>query len=372
MAERYTRDSAQISVVVGGSAYTGWLQSEVSRSIETLAATFSIPVALVPGAPPAIQRQDRVQVRVGDTTVVDGFVLAAEPFYRADDCGMRIIGRDRAGDLVRCSAIHRGGQWRNAKLDRIAQDLVTPFGLQVEVATDLGPAIGDFKMGHGETVLDALARAARLQGVLVTRSESGQVLLTKAGQQRFKGVIRRGWNVIEAESIGSDEDRHSEYLVYGQGNVLGTFDQARLAKGRAEDPGLGRHMPLVINADGNTTAAELQRLAEHTMRVRRGHSVGVRYVVEGWTFEGTPWPINQRVAIHDDVMGLAGEEWLIASARMTCSLRDGDITELVLRPAEAYDRVPLKSRPVRRPWGNKGNTTNHPRGPRDGALGGER
>ena len=372
--DRYPRDTARISVVVGGVAYEGWLQSDVSRSLEAIAGTFSIPVSLVPGQPPPIQRQDRVQVRIGDTTVINGFVLAAEPFYRKGDCGMRITGRDRTGDLVRCSAVHKGGQWRKASLDRIAKDLLQPYGLALKVDTDLGAPITDFKLGHGESVLDALARAARMRGVLVTRDDLGNLLLTRAGQQRFKGAIRRGWNVISMEGVGSDEDRHSEYIAYGQANTKGSaFETARTMKARAVDPEMilqDRHLPLVINAHGNTTQAELQTLVDHTMRVRRGHSMGFRYTVEGWTFEGTPWPLNQRVAIEDDVAGLNGDDWLIASVRQTCDLKEGDVTELIVRPIEAYDTVPLKTMVKHRNWGNKGNTTNHargPRGPSDGA-----
>lgn len=366
-----TAERDRITVEVRGQQYDGWLQSEVSRSIEAIAGTFNIPVSMVPGSPPAIRRQDEVRVRIGGQVVITGYVLAAEPFYRRGDCGMRVTGRDRTGDLVRCSAIHKGGQWRRAGLERIARDLATPFDVQVMVEADLGQPITDFKLEHGESVLDALSRAARLRGVLVTRNDAGQLLLTKAGQRRFDGAIRRGVNVISMEGIGSDEARHSVYYVYGQSNTVADFELARGLKATARDDEMQRHLPLVINAHGNTTAAELQELASHTARVRRGHSQGFRYVVEGWTVGGRPWALNERVPVYDDVAGLDGQEWLICSVRQTVDLREGDVTELVVRPIEAYDTVPLKTKVVRRNWGNKGNTTNHPRGPRDGARGGE-
>lgn len=366
MAEQYTRDQAQISVLVRGQAYQGWLQSDVERSLEAICGTFSIPVSLVPGNPPDINRQDEVQVRIGETTVIVGHVLACEPFYNRGDCGMRITGRDRTGDLVRSSAIHKGGQWRKASLERIVKDLANPFGLRVTVEADVGAVLQDFKLSHGESVVDAMARAARLRGVLVTRGEDGHLLLTKAGQRRFKGQIRRGFNVISMEGVGSDEQRHSDYIAYGQSNVIDDLEVARGHKAVAKDPEIRRYMPLLINGDGNTTQAELQALVDHTARVRRGHSMGFRYRVEGWTFEGEAWPLNQRVAVHDDIAGLQGQEWLITSVRHTCTLKDGDVTDLVVRPVEAYDTVPLKSRPKNRNWGNKGNRTNHGRAP-DGA-----
>lgn len=199
--ERYTRDDAKIIVNVNGKAFEGWLQSEVERDIEAICGKFNIPVSLDPGAPPEISRQDEVEIWIGETKVITGYVLSADPFYRRGDCGVRIVGRDRTGDLVRTSAIHKGGQWRSATLERIARDLVAPYGLHVKVDTDIGAPIQDFKLYHGESVVDALARAARLRGVLVTRDSAGRLLLTKAGKDRFKGAIVRGHNVISMDGI---------------------------------------------------------------------------------------------------------------------------------------------------------------------------
>lgn len=372
MPERYPRDDIKITVEVNGLLYEGWLESEVDRSLEAICGTFSIPVSMIPGQPPAIKRQDAVTVRIGGVQVINGYVLAAEPFYRRNDCGYRVSGRDRTGDLVRCSAIHKGGQWRGAKLEQICKDLLAPYGIEVRVETDTGEPLHDFKLAHGESVVDALARAARLRAVLVTRDDGGRLLLTKAGLLKFSGAIVRGQNVISMESIGSDEQRHSEYIVYGQQNTAADFETSRSLKAKASDPEVTRYMPLVINADGNTTQAELQTLVDHTARVRRGHAFGFRYLVEGWTHGGKPWPVNQRVPIFDDVAGLNGDEWLICRARPHCDLKEGDVTELIVRPVEAYDTAPLKTKVKRRNFGNKGNTTNHPRGPRDGAQGGAR
>lgn len=341
--ERYERDPAQVSVTVNGKVYQGWLQSDIQRSIETLAGTFNVPVTLVPGNPPAIARQDKVTVQIGGTTVITGYVLGAEPFYRRDDCGMKICGRDRTGDLVTASAIHKGGQWRNAPIDRIIKDIVAPFGIEVVVAVkgDALEPIKEFKIEHAEAALATIARVAKLRGVLVLPDERGRLVITRAGTQVFDGAIVRGSNVISMESIGTDENRHSVYMVYGQSNVTTAkdFDKARGLKAQAKDAEIKRYLPLVINADGNRSQKEMQDLAQHTMRVRRGHARGYKYTVEGWTFKGKPWPLNQLVPVYDDVAGMNGEKLLICEIHHRCDLREGDVTELTLRPPEAYDTV---------------------------------
>lgn len=375
----------RITLTVNGRAYEGWLSSEVSLSLETLAATFSIPVSLDPAVRPDIERQDEVQVSIGDTPILRGYVLAAEPFYDARDCGLRVQGHDRTGDLVRCAALHRGGQWRGASLRRIAQDLCAPFGVAVVVDESVAGAadesVGDLKISAQETVLDVLARAARLKAVLLSRDHLGRLLLTRAGAQAFPGVIQRGVNVLRMEGVGSDAQRHSHYIAHGQTEVGlrqfqlpgdpprsdAAWEASRQFEVTGRDAALTRWLPLVVGGEGNKTKAELQAYVDHVAAVRRGHSYGLRYTVEGWTWEGLPWPLNARVKVFDDVAGVQGQEWLIASVRHVCTLRDGAVTELLLRPVEAYDiRARLRTQPKHRNWGNRGNTTQHPKGPSDG------
>lgn len=337
-------DQPVVSIRIDGQVFTGWLQSEVSRSIESLAGTFSIPTSLVPGDVPRIRRQDVVEVLVGDEVMITGFVMAAEPFYDDRSCGLNVAGRDRTGDLVTSSAIHKGGQWRGAKIDRIVADLAEPVGIKVKVQADIGKALDDFKINFGESRLDAIARACKLRGVLPIPDGRGNLVLTKAGVSKAPGEIRRGVNVISMRGIGTDERRHSEYIVYGQGHVANDFDAARQRKAHAKDPEIKRYSPLVIPADGNVSQADMQAMVDHTARVRRGHSRGFEYTLEGWLVNGKPWPINARVPVFDDIAGLDGDEWLICSTRLSLDLQRGATTVVVVRPIEAYDSVPLKTK----------------------------
>lgn len=337
-------DQPVVSMRVGGKVLTGWLQSEVSISIETLAGTFSVPATLVPGDVPMIKRQDEIEILVGDQVVITGYVMSADPFYDERDIGINVAGRDRTGDLVNSTAMHKGGQWKGVKIDRIVRDLVDPFGIKVVVEAEIGKALDDFKLNFGESRLDAIARACRLRGVLPIPDGHGRLLLTKAGTRQAPGEIRRGHNVLRMRGIGTDERRHSEYIAYSQGVVGADFDSARQRKAVAKDAEVTRYCPLVIPADGNVSQADMQALVDHTARVRSGHSRGFEYTLEGWLVNGKPWPINARVRVFDDIAGLAGDEWLICSTRLTVDLQRGAVTVVVVRPVEAYDSVPLKTK----------------------------
>lgn len=337
----YTKESAVIKVVTqDGKEYAHWLSADISLSMENIARVATIPVVLIPGHPPEIDRQDMVSVKVGDTTLLTGYVLATGKFYGVDDCGMKIKVRDRTGDLIKASAMHKGGQWRNVKVDTIVSDLIKPYGLKLRVLDDVGTPLKEFKIEHGESVLDAIGRVAKKRGMIATSNELGELVLCKAGKTKASGAIVRGQNVIEAEDIGTDEERCSEYIAYGQSEVADDFDSCKQKKAHAIDKEIKRSIPMIINADSKVSQADLQQLVDHQMRVRRGHAYGVKYKIEGWLTLGKAWNINERIPIYDDIMGLNGEEWIIADIQYTVDVKDGDVRNVTVRPAEAYEPEP--------------------------------
>ena len=340
----YTKESAQITVTVNGMDYFGWESSDLSFSMENIARTATIPVTLIPGDPPAIKRQDKCTIRIGDTQLMTGIVLAAEPFYKKDACGLKVVVRDLTGDLIKASAMHKGGQWKNAKLDTIVGDLVKPFGIKVRVLDDVGAPIKEFKLEHGESVLDAIGRVAKKREMIATSNPQGEVVLCRTGKTRVKGAIVRGQNVIEMESTGTDEDRMGEYIAFGQSDVADDFEHAKNKKAKTTDKEITRYLPLLMNAEGKPDQADLQKQVDHQMRVRRGHAYGLQYKIEGWTTLGEAWDINPRIPIYDDIAGLNGEEWLIADIKYGCSIDDGDAREVTVRPIEAYELAPETER----------------------------
>ena len=338
---RFTKENARITVLTeDGKEYTHWLSAEISMSMENIARVATIPVALIPGHPPEISRQDKITVKVGDTVLLTGIVLGAGPFYRFDDAGFKITTRSRTGDLIKASAMHKGGQWRNVKLDVIVSDLLKPFGIKLRVLDDVGAPIKEFKLEHGESVLDAISRAARKRQMLPTDNAEGELVLCKAGKNKASGAIVRGQNVIEMDDIGTDEDRMSEYIAFGQAEVADDFASSKQKKAKAADKEMSRYLPMLINADGKVDTADLQKLTDHQMRVRRGHSYGIKYKIEGWTTLAKAWQVNERIPIYDEIAGLSGEEWLIADIQYTVDIKDGDVRNVTVRPIEAYEVEP--------------------------------
>jgi prophage tail gpP-like protein len=254
-----------------------------------------------------------------------------------------IEGRDRAGDLVDCSAIYKGGQWRDASLTQIASDLAAPFGIPVIAATDVGDSFPSFAIQDGETVFEAIARAAALRGVLAISDKEGGIVLARAGQSRHAFGLQRPGNMLGGEADYSDDERFSDYIVKGQRR--GTDDDEGAPEGpsspvgQAQDSGVKRYRPLIIMAEDQVDGVDATRRAEWERNVRAGRSDRINVRVRGWREQGDKgdlWEPNRVVHINDTEWLWINADLLIADVNYLRG-RMGTITEIGLMPALAFD-----------------------------------
>lgn len=68
------------------------------------------------------------------TGYIDDFI----PSYDADNVEIRVMGRDKTGDLVDCSVVHSSGKWKGVRLEQVAADVCCPFGITVITETPTG------------------------------------------------------------------------------------------------------------------------------------------------------------------------------------------------------------------------------------------
>jgi prophage tail gpP-like protein len=103
-------------------------------------------------------------VAVGGQALIEGFVDAVEPSCDATSHGVRVSGRDSAGDLVDCSA--EPGEWHGQPLSQLVSAIGAPFGLRVSAETSLDAPFERFRIQEGETAWAAIERACQMRGVL--------------------------------------------------------------------------------------------------------------------------------------------------------------------------------------------------------------
>lgn len=323
------------SLIVNGHAYGGWKSVRVTRGIEQMAGAFELEVT---DRWPAdgklrdwpIRAGDACRVELDGRPAINGYVDAVEVGLDEGSHSVRVSGRDRTADLVDCSAVH-AGQWSGRRLSAIARELARPFGIEVVVAAD--GALPSFALQEGETVFEALERAARQVGVLPTSDPEGRLLLTRAGTDRVPVELAQG-NILRANGTFRVNERFSQITVKGQGRGEGEGQ----AKTQATDSEIVRYRPLVVIAEEQQGAqAGLQRRAEWERSVRAGRGSRAEVTVQGWSHPGGLWLPNHRVRVDAPVIRTQAELLIVACTYVLDG--NGSRTELSLADPRAFDLI---------------------------------
>lgn len=336
------------TILVGGKSFDGWQSVSITENLESIANEFSISLfdkfeglkvnwPLKPGV--------SIKVNIGNERVITGRIEKLNPSFDKDTRQFSIAGRSRSGDLVDCT--HSGPcEYKNIVLDKLAEELVKPFGLKVLVSVT--PSIIEkFAVKPGETIFEALDRAARLQGFLFVATRGGNIRLTKAGatEERFRAFssLEQGVNILSAEGNYDDSNRHDEYRVIGQAAGKDDFFGAQVAQpeGLANDAGITRHRPLTIIAEGSIDNAKAITRAQWEASTRLAKAIRVTAVVQGWVQDnGTLWGANQITNFRSKILGL-NRDLLITNVTRIDDTNAGKTSSITLVDPQAYSTKPI-------------------------------
>jgi len=340
----------EVTVRIGGRAFDGWEGVAISKNLESIANQFSIELfdkfaglrqnwPLKPGV--------SARVDINDQRIITGRIEKLDVTYNDERRGYTISGRSKPGDLVDC--MHVGdAEFKNIPLDKLAEELVRPFGLRVFLSVE-PKVIDKFSVKPGETVFEALDRAARSQGFFFISTRAGNIRLTRAARARAKTSIEQGVNILAATATYDDTQRHDQYIVKGQtvglpvdlGDFFG--EKVTSPEGIAKDLGITRHRPFIMISEANADTTKAQTRAEWEASARLAKSIRVTAAVQGWTqSEGTIWGINQVTPFRSEFLGL-NRDLLIVSVEHLQSAESGQVTNLTLTDPEAYNPEPEKN-----------------------------
>lgn len=345
---------ADLALVLGGTSYGGWNSIYVHRSLEEAAGTFDLALTErwpEHEQPLVIQPGTACVVTIDGKAVITGYVDAVDQGYDAANHTLTVSGRDKTADLVDCSATFGKGEWRNAKLDQIARDLAAPFGIIVRSNGDLGAPFPSYAIEPGESAYDCLERAARQRGLLLASNGAGNLVVGQAGTGKVGTALRSGENLLSCRVRNDNAMRYSQYTVLGQraGSDQVSGAAAAQVKAQATDAGVTRFRPLVIVDEDQGDIASFQRRAKWEASVRAARALTYTTLVQGWTHASGLWETNTLVQVYDPVLRLA-RELLVRDADYALDPSVGQVTQLVLTPAEAYSilQMPAKHKAPRR------------------------
>ncbi|NQE47978.1 phage baseplate assembly protein [Herbaspirillum rubrisubalbicans] len=369
-------DSNLLTLRVGGQIYGGWKAINVRTSIEQLAGNFELALTeRWPERPVdwVIAPGELCEILIGDDVVITGYVDVVSVTYDQNSHEIKVSGRDKAGDLVDCSAPTTS--FAGQTLEQIAEVLCKPFGITVFDETVNGKKLTtkQKKAGKkgtppkktrvsgkvprqacqaGETVFRTLDKLARSDGVLFVSDREGGLVITRAGLGGdCETVLQHGKNILQASFENSHAALFSEITVQGQTGAPGAdrFDVVhsapkgtikRAPSSKTGNSQIGRYRPLIVVAETQADAARCQKRAEWEASNREAKARKVTVTVQGWREEATGelWEINKMVRIRCPWMRL-DDWWLISSAAFKLD-EGGSTTVLQLVSRNAFDQLP--------------------------------
>ncbi|MBJ8744025.1 baseplate protein [Citrobacter farmeri] len=335
-----------VELRTAGKIFAGWTTININRSIESLSGYFDLGVNVQPDTDlSSLSPGQPFTLTINGQTVITGYLDGRRRNMTADSMSITITGRDKTADLIDCAAVYQGRQWKNRTLAQIASDLCAPYGVKVrwELTDKASSApFTTFTLDYSETVYEALGRASRARGVLMTSNAAGELVFTRADDTQTDKLVLGG-NLLELEFDEDDRDRFSEYLVVGHGRASGKTGDDQDAKsiasqkGQVKDSEIRRYRPTIILADSKTDAKGAEGRAVREMRRRLAKSRTFEAKVDGWLrSDGSLWMPNLLVDIDASKFSMNTGPLLVSKVVLALDDRTGVMTTLTLTPRDGW------------------------------------
>jgi prophage tail gpP-like protein len=190
----------------------------------------------------------------------------------------------------------------------------------------------------GETVFENLEKFARYKAVLLTTDGDGNLVITRASQERIDTPVEHGRNILSANGTFSFKQRASVYTVTSHSIFQGN-DQALVAT--IADAGVLRHRPITVIAEDQIAPVDWKNRAQWEASVRAARGTQLEVTVQGWRHDSGLWVPNRIVTLRAPWLGFEREDLLISG--VTWALDEGGARAvLTLTRPEAYSLIPVR------------------------------
>ena len=357
MSLTFATDPNVVMIVVGSYTLSGWQQVRVMRSIEHFPSSFVLELTeRYPGQPTqiVINPGDPIKVMFGTDVVLTGYVDDYYASITPTEHQVRITGRSTCLDLLDCSAGERPGQFNNATLVSLAKKLAQPFGITVSAPDGDSAPVPRINTNLVSPAYEVLEHFARWANFILTDDTSGNLVISRVGDETAASGFVQGQNVQEAAVTFSMQDRYTAIeALFVSTDILNdppppagssapvfpvipgaqAFDKS-LSK-RAD--GQPRFRPLLfVSEQAQNSAPIAKQRAQWEMARRVGRSQAVRITADSWRDgAGALWAPNTLAPVSLPALKL-NATWLIATVTFIRDAERGTTAELVLMPKAAF------------------------------------
>lgn len=339
---------SDVTLTVNDREYGGWKSVRITRSIESLAGSFSLDVVdhwfgYETGW--VIQEEDECVVSIDDEVVIHGFVDQRKPSFSGTSRQLSYSGRDKSAVLVDCSVILSQWSFRNEKIGTIFKKLAEGFSIKVIADTGLYSleVPGKIAVNPGEKAFEIMSRIAKMVGVLIVADGDGIIRITRSGVDRSPESLIEGENILSANAIYDMTRRYRNYMIMttppGGDNTNG---QSLRIKVLSSDDGVTRdERILLIRPDNGMSAEFAQKRVDWEARIRASKSETASITVHGWKrTNGELWTVNEIVYVKSPTLGIDGQ-MLITQVEFALGL-SGETTQIKLTRPDAFEPTPAE------------------------------
>lgn len=341
-----------LTLILAGQAISGWTDIRVTRGIERCPSDFSVGLTeLYPGELDTIQIPpfSDCTVKLGNETVITGYVDRFVPRYSGDSHSIQVIGRSKCADLVDCSATCPTGQINNATILTIAQILAKPYGITVRSTVQDWPVIPQCNLNFGDSAYDTIQFYANYSGALIYDQPDGSLLLAKVNTAHTNAAFTEGVNVQEASVAFAGDQRYQEYAVMLQStNPFSDIGNGEIFTPISiKDPNCPRYRNLIMLATGTGGIAVAKQRATWESARRAGRSKIVTLTTDTWRDpDGKLWEPNTMAQVSLPKLKLDSSYFTIGEVSYAKDAENGTTAELVLMGSASYQPEPVQLMPL--------------------------
>ena len=368
-------------LINGQEFYEHWSSVSITSELNTLARAFQVSItAKLPNSSPTIRQfnlGDHVQVFIGTDLVLSGYLEQLPISYNAHNVTATLAGRSKTCDLVDCSVMVAGRQivpqnanswakaaapisgrlvpapqvsatsWRQQSVETIIAQLIAPYDIKLIIED------GDFshKINHDveptETVHEALKHLVlKDEDLLFYDNENGDLIIAKRGSSQCVDALVVGGNVLSGKADFNGTQRFNEWRVIGQSSGNDTsFGKAVCGyEGTYQDPAINRVRYKCEQFSGQSTNEKCEKQARNKVRYAFSQYFKTSYTVVGWRqSDGSLWKINSKVKIHDPILDIDADGFLISKVVYSLDNTNGMTTTLEVMPEYGIYNEPQES-----------------------------
>ncbi|MGA4368108.1 phage baseplate assembly protein [Pantoea ananatis] len=343
----------ELTLVINGKILSGWDSVRVTRGIERFPSDFEL--SLMDHFPGSDEKQlvkagDACVVKIGNDTVVTGYIDRWAPMISRSRHEVRATGRSKCQDLVDCSAYWQNNVITGATPLQIAQRLAQPYGITVTSDVDVTTTVPQFSLNWGESSQEVIDRITRWAALLYYDLPDGSLFLTRVGTKQAASGVKQGENIESAAYESSMDERFSEYTgvsmaITPVNEISGNEAYDAVALSKATDPEAAkmRYRNRTVIIESTMTAnAQAQQCIDWEMNRRYGRSYCLQVTVDSWRDSaGKLWEPNTLIPISLPVFGLTDQLWLLGEVTYIKDDR-GTVSEMVLMPPAAFSVEPYQ------------------------------